>query len=248
MIQPRPPMGVDAVLFDIDDTLIQTRAAWIGTMAAIADRYLPALPPGGAQELAIKWREDPNGHFARYAAGELSYLEQRRLRANEMHVAYGGEELDQAGFAEWDKVFDTAFRAGFIAHPDAVEALAALSDAGIPFGAASNGPVAYQADKLAVAGLDVPMLVGIDTLGVGKPAKEFFLEGCRRLGTEPARTVYVGDEFYIDAVAARDAGLRALWVDRPGHRRDDLTDTQVLEADFPSMASLDGLLDILMEL
>ena len=60
-----------------------------------------------------------------------------------------------------------------------------------------------------------------------------FLEACRRLGTAPSRTVYVGDELDIDARAALAAGLHAVWIDRPGARRGGayLEDPAVAAAD-----------------
>jgi putative hydrolase of the HAD superfamily len=63
------------------------------------------------------------------------------------------------------------------------------------------------------------MLVGVDTFGYGKPAPEVFLAGCERLGTDPGRTVYVGDELDVDAAGAASAGLIGVWLDRPGTRR-----------------------------
>lgn len=63
------------------------------------------------------------------------------------------------------------------------------------------------------------MLVGVDTLGIGKPDPQVFVEACRRLGTEPDRTIYIGDELDIDARAAIETGLHGVWLDRPGTRR-----------------------------
>jgi putative hydrolase of the HAD superfamily len=60
------------------------------------------------------------------------------------------------------------------------------------------------------------VLVGVDTLGVGKPDPRVFAEACRRLGTAPGRTAYVGDELDVDARAATAAGLLGIWLDRPG--------------------------------
>ncbi|MDF2808213.1 MAG: haloacid dehalogenase, partial [Cellulosimicrobium sp.] len=53
----------------------------------------------------------------------------------------------------------------------------------------------------------------------GKPDPRVFAEACARLGTDPARTAYVGDELDVDARAARAAGLVGVWLDRPGTRR-----------------------------
>ena len=85
-------------------------------------------------------------------------------------------------------------------------------------GALTNAATEYQVRKLTRAGLaaDVPLLVGVDTLGFGKPDPRVFAEACRRLGTEPGRTAYVGDELDVDARAATAAGLRGVWLARPG--------------------------------
>ena len=36
------------------------------------------------------------------------------------------------------------------------------------------------------------------------------------MGSEPARTAYVGDDLVVDALAAREAGLAGIWLDRRG--------------------------------
>ena len=66
---------------------------------------------------------------------------------------------------------------------------------------------------------EVPLLVSLDTFGVGKPDPRVFLEACRLLGTDPAQTLYVGDELDTDGLGAVAAGLRWVWLDRPGARR-----------------------------
>ena len=84
----------------------------------------------------------------------------------------------------------------------------------------TNAATDLQERKLKAAGLaDLPVLVGVDTFGFGKPDPRVFLEGARRLGTEPSRTAYMGDEPAVDALAARQAHLTGVWLDRAGHRR-----------------------------
>ena len=212
---------VDGILFDIDDTLVDTRGAFGTALATIARRYLPGVPPDRDADLVTFWRADVNDHFGRYTRGEIGQVEQRMARANELHEKFGGPVLDDAGFAAWDEVFDGGFRAAWSSHDDVDEVLDRLVTAGLHVGALTNAAVAYQADKLERTGLAdrVPLLVGLDTLGFGKPDPRVFLEACRLLGTAPARTAYVGDELDIDARAALDAGLVGIWLDRPGGRR-----------------------------
>lgn len=104
---------------------------------------------------------------------------------------------------------------------DGVEPLlAALEAAGTRWGIVTNKPE-YLAREV-VAGLGwgqrCAVLVGGDTFPEKKPHPMPLLEAARRLGTEPARCVYVGDD-ERDVVAARGAGMpsiAALW----GYRLD----------------------------
>ena len=213
--------AVQGILFDIDDTLVDTRGAFGSALAAIARQYLPDVPADRDVEILTFWRADANDHFGRYTRGEVSVRDQRKARANELHDEFGGPVLDDDGFAAWDAVFDSTFRAAWSAHEDVSAVLARILDAGLHVGALTNAAFAYQADKLERTGLSgrVPLLVTVDTLGFGKPDPRVFVEACRRLGTDPARTAYVGDELDVDARAAVAAGLVGIWLDRPGARR-----------------------------
>ncbi len=211
---------VEGVLFDIDDTLVDTRGAFAEALEAVREAYLPHLADGAADALLDAWRADSGGHYRSYTRGEISYRAQRVARANALHAEFGGPALDDDGFAAWDAVFEAGFEAAWAAHADARASLDALRATGTALGALSNAAVGYQTGKLAATGMaELPVLVGVDTLGVGKPDPRVFLEACRRLGTDPARTVYVGDELDIDAVAAARVGLVGVWLDRPGPRR-----------------------------
>ncbi|WP_370502926.1 HAD hydrolase-like protein [Cellulomonas sp. ICMP 17802] len=68
-----------------------------------------------------------------------------------------------------------------------------------------------------------------------------FAEACSRLGINPARTAYVGDELDVDAAAARAAGLVGVWLDRPGGRRIPIGDDEIAAADVLVVRSLDEL-------
>lgn len=231
---------VDGVLFDIDDTLVDTRGAFSTALATIARLYLPHLPAGRDDEILAFWRADANGHFSRYTRGEVSVREQRMSRANELHDEFGGAVLDDDGFTAWDAVFDASFRSAWTAHDDVPAVLEQILDAGLRVGALTNAAFAYQADKLERTGLAdrVPLLVAVDTLGFGKPDPRVFAEACRRLGTDPARTAYVGDELDVDAAAARRAGLVGVWLDRPGARRVPVGDAEIAAAGVVVIASM----------
>ncbi|WP_418276389.1 HAD family hydrolase [Isoptericola jiangsuensis] len=232
MTQPRPGVldaasgyRVDGVLLDVDDTLVDTRGAFARALDAVADAHLPADVDRAA--LLDHWRSDPGQFYARFTRGETDVRTQRRLRADLMHRTFGGSPVDEAAFSAWDELFWGTFERSWTSFDDAAALLAALRSAGIAVGVVTNAQVELQERKLAAAGLDVPVLVGVDTLGYGKPHPDVFVEGARLLGTAPARTAYVGDEPRIDALGAHDAGLVGVWLDRPGARRSTEQDVDV---------------------
>ena len=204
------------VLLDIDDTLVDTRGAFRHALGVVAEQYLP----GGydVEELTTHWRTDVSGWYRAHARGEITHREQRKLRANELHAAFGGQQLDDSAYGEWDSIFEAAFKDGWRRHPDADVLLDTLDRCGFEYGAVSNADSSYQELKLERCGLGrVRMLVGTDKFGVGKPDARVFLEGARMMGLAPSSVVYVGDEKDIDAAAAVRAGLAmGIWLDRPG--------------------------------
>ena len=234
---------VDGVLFDVDDTLVDTKAAFGSALATTSAAYLPDLPPERRVEVLAHWRADANGYYRRYTRGAMGYRAQRMARANDLHDAFGGPALDEAAFEEWDAVFEQGFREAWVAHDDAAHVVRELLEAGVAVGALSNASVAYQNLKLERVGLadSVPMLVGVDTLGFGKPDARVFHEACARLGTDPARTAYVGDELDIDAVAACEAGLVGVWLDRSTTRRPTKVGDLVVTAGVVVVQGLDEL-------
>lgn len=58
------------------------------------------------------------------------------------------------------------------------------------------------------------VLLCSDRLGCQKPDPSAFLTACAALDLPPAEVAYVGDRLDVDAVGARDAGLRGIWIDR----------------------------------
>lgn len=56
--------------------------------------------------------------------------------------------------------------------------------------------------------------VGLEELPAAKPHPDAFLTACSAIGVQPHEALYVGDEPITDAAAAREAGLRSIWLDR----------------------------------
>jgi putative hydrolase of the HAD superfamily len=228
---------VDGVLLDVDDTLVDTRAAFAAAMDHVFGAWLPHLDDDRRRAALRHWVLDADGRFRAFTRGELTFVEQRRLRAEALHAAFDGPELDDVRYRRWDAGYEEATRAAWRALPDGVALLRTLRDRSVPFGALTNMSAAYQREKLTAVGLgDVPLLVTTDDLGRGKPDPAVFRLGCDRLGLPPGQVAYVGDELDLDARAARDAGLVGVWVDRHG--------SGLVPDDVPSVRLLSELPDV----
>ena len=242
----RSRTAVAGVLLDVDDTLVDTRAAFREALTGVLSTWMPHLDAAGREDAVLHWAHDRTGSFRRFTRGELSMAEQRRIRVADLHLAFGGPAVDDDTFATWDAAYETAFRRAWSANQDGVRLLDRLQRLGLPFGAVTNLHAAYQEEKLAAVGLGhVRVLGSLDTVGVGKPDPRIFLAGCAALGVEPGRVAYVGDERDIDAVAAASAGLVGVWLDRfPEVGRGETLDAAGLPPRITSLDRLDDVLDL----
>ncbi|RAN73518.1 hypothetical protein B5P43_30565 [Bacillus sp. SRB_336] len=208
---------VRGVLFDIDDTLVDLHAAMKDAMIAASRPLLPDFGAADWDGFAELYMADAERYYDRYVAGEFTFSEQRGLRARAVFTHFGTPGFDAVAEQEWVAEFERAQPGSIKAYADVVPALDALDAAGIPYGAVSNNVHDYQRAKLDHAGLQrISILVGIDTVNAAKPEPQVFWEGCRLLGTAPAETLYVGDNYLIDGEGSAAAGLQAVWLDRKG--------------------------------
>jgi putative hydrolase of the HAD superfamily len=235
---------VAGALIDIDDTLLDNKSAIRHAISRIAAAYLPS--DTDIDEAAAFFRADRHGRYRAFSRGEIDSRTQRKLRAEDLHAHFGGPAFaDDDAMTTWIREFDDAYRDGWQVHVDALPFLATLDALGLPYGVLSKARRAQQVAKMAKVGLaHIPLLVCVDDFGFGKPDPRVFEEACRLLGTEPSETLYVGDEFDIDAAAAVHAGLIGVWLDRPG-AWEMRSDDEVTAAGVTRIGSLKELASLL---
>ncbi len=214
-------MTADALLLDLDGTLLRTGDAIVHAGVAAMAAAWPDLDPRVYRDAAERYRHDSGGYFARYAAGGSTYDEMRRDRfaraAHEM-----GLPDDEGASRRHGEVFLREFRRLYTdparLYPDALPMLDRFARAGARVGLLTNSSDELTRAKLGGLGLAerFDAVVTRDTLGFGKPDPRAFHHACKELGSAPEQTTYVGDELRTDALGARDAGLRGVWLSRPG--------------------------------
>lgn len=208
---------VRGVLFDIDETLVDLRAAMGTTLQGVSARELAHFTAADWDAYSHLFAADPQGHYDAYLAGHLGFADQRVLRVQHAREQSGLAPLDSDAARVWNEAYEEMLPLHFRAFDDVVPLLNELDARGIPYGAVSNNVHDYQRAKLDAAGLQrITVLVGTDTVGVAKPDPAIFLEGVRLLGTDPAQTLYIGDNLRVDAEGSAAAGLQGVWLDRAG--------------------------------
>ncbi|GGN12823.1 hydrolase [Streptomyces fuscichromogenes] len=204
---------IRAVVWDVDDTLFDyTSADREGMRAHLAAEGLLA-GWGSAEAALVRWREITDQQWARFAAGELSFEDQRRDRVRVFLAA----ELTDAEADDWFRRYLTHYEAVWTLFPDVLPALDALA-AGYRHAVLSNSSLHVQDRKLRTLGVyeRFEAVLCAAELGVSKPAPGAFLAACEALELAPHEVAYVGDHPEIDGRGAADAGLLSVWIDRHG--------------------------------
>jgi sugar-phosphatase len=161
------PRAVDAVLFDMDGTLVDSGAAVEASWTEFANEH--GLDP--AEVIASVHGVRAAESIARYLPAADVPAATRRLLDRELTL------LD-----------------GVVAIAGAVELLAELPGAGVPVAIVTSAPRDLALARLGAAGVPVPpTLVTAEDVDHGKPAPDCYLEGARRLAADPVRCLVFED-------------------------------------------------------
>jgi putative hydrolase of the HAD superfamily len=211
-------MVIDAVLFDLDDTLVNHRGAAAQAVKQMVSRF--SAPGRSESELLVAWSASEGVHMAEYLNGECSFDEQRRRRLRDFFPLLGLQTtLDDVEMDAWFTAnYLSDYEAAWRSFPDARGCIRRLggSTRSVMTGVITNGDPDQQRSKLIRVGL-LPWIGPVLTpaeLGFAKPHPSSFLEACHRLEVSPHRTVFVGDSLSVDARGATSAGLVGVWLDR----------------------------------
>jgi putative hydrolase of the HAD superfamily len=203
-----------AVIFDIDDTLLDYRDGSARGLRAYLRQLDPRLDTAAVRLL---WDRVSQRYYRQFLEGELSFAEQRRRRVREfchcLGLPLGSADADAD---EWMAGYSRCFDAALGAVPGAEHVLSELTARGLILGALSNGSQAEQRRKLTNVGLMTwfQALTCADTAGAAKPDPLIFRSACSELAVTPSQAVYVGDQLDVDARAADRAGLHGVWFNR----------------------------------
>lgn len=212
---------VKAVFFDAADTLFFVRGGVGSVYFEVARRYAPYLSPfqiGKAFEMAFSTA--PPLAFPGKSAAERRELEKRwwydvvRRVFNDAGMFEGFDDF-------FDELFET-FRCGaWELFPDTREVLEELKGKGFTLSVVSNfdSRIYDVMDKLGIAGFFDSFFISSE-VGYAKPSREIFLLTVESLSLKACECLHVGDSLENDYWGAKNAGLKALLLDRDGKHGD----------------------------
>jgi putative hydrolase of the HAD superfamily len=201
-----------AIVFDLDDTLFNTRRYTCSAFAAVAAHLARRCGLNRARTIAIL-------RSALDADGGPGLECDRLIAACGLPAEWLPELVAVA------RGHQPALRLPVVSS----RVLATLRPSW-KIGILTNGVPAVQAAKVRALALaarvDAVVYASEHGTGVGKPEREPFDEVSKRLGVEPSRTVFVGDDEVRDVAGASAVGMRTIRSIAWTHRQSPPPDTR----------------------
>jgi putative hydrolase of the HAD superfamily len=235
---------LEAILFDLDETLIPEEKAVARAFRATADAAAPWLGGVDPERFAHLsrviakrlWHELPTHEYCHSVGisseeglwatfdGEAPNREllrrhsaayRRNTWAAALHAVGARVAPDRVRILS--EVFGRSRREGCRPFPHVVPTMKALSRR-YKLGIVTNGPACLQREKLKLSRLQhfFPAVIISGEIGIGKPEPEVFQRAVFELKTDVRRTIMIGDNLERDVHAATRAGIGAAVAMRVG--------------------------------
>lgn len=188
-----------AVIFDIDDTLVDRNTAFLRLCHYLIDKYSVLYP------YSIS-RDDLINYMIEIDAGGYGGLINFIPKLNKVwQLPVTSQEFIQERNAIFGK-----FTVPFPETHNVLEYMKARYKLGV----ITNGYSAVQREKIRVAQLEgyFEDIIVSEEAGIAKPDRRIFLLSCSNLGVKPEEAVYVGDYYPNDIAGALSANITPIWI------------------------------------
>jgi HAD superfamily hydrolase (TIGR01549 family) len=208
---------IKAVLFDLDDTLFDHLYSTRQGLLAICEVY-SILQRHPIDELFATYMSLLDEVHLRVLKGELTTEEARIVRFRRFFELYAAEIEDILVVANHAA---TLHRTTYQNNRQVVSGVRPLLEylhGKVKIGIVTNNLLEEQRDKLRHLRLEslIDELVTSEETGFIKPDPGIFRVALERLAVQASETVMIGDSWNSDILGARQAGIRAIWLNRYG--------------------------------
>ncbi len=190
----------DAIIFDLDGTLLDRNAVFVKVARDFYDAYLRnRVPHTRDQAVAMMVEWDGDGYTNR------EWMRSQWLK----HWPDTG--LDTHSLETW---YRSAMVRNIQPDSEIIDYLTKLNRHQMPWGIVTNGPLT-QRDKCKSAGLTqiAPFIIVSDEVGYYKPDPRIFRDALNATGlTSPENVIFVGDNPVADIDGAKRFGMMAAWL------------------------------------
>jgi YjjG family noncanonical pyrimidine nucleotidase len=228
---------IKAVLFDIDDTLFDRRAAQQHVFSEFRKKYAELFESANDYMLATVFYEADRLAGEYYFAGHASEsIYEKRF---DLFLTMMGLETDYA--REMAEFYLNLYYEIGLQVDDAVTVVKQLAKK-YELGVVSNGLTKTQHNKLKSLGLSdlFGCILISEEIGILKPEAKIFWQAAEKLGCQGDECLYVGNSYNGDVVGAKEAGMLACWFNPQKTHPAQMT----IQPDY-EIARLDELLEIL---
>jgi putative hydrolase of the HAD superfamily len=198
---------IKAVVFDVDNTLIDRRIAFKRLCDYLIDKYSPLYPYEGTREDLIQYLIEIDGDGYGGLHNFIPKLKNWKLPLTtedfikERNAVFGKLSVPMPELYEVLNYLKTKYKLGII----------------------TNGYSSVQRDKIETVGItgyfDDIIVSGEEDFA--KPDPRIFRLSCRNLGVQPKETVFVGDYYPNDIVGAISAKIMPIWItDNPDEHKE----------------------------
>lgn len=190
-----------AVLFDLDNTLMDRNGALLHYIALFAEHFAPQIDGmTQAQVETIFVEADGGGYTPKPVALEKvrqSLRWKRRPSLDEIQVHY-----------------HEAYPNCALEMPGAKKTLSTFRERGLKTGIITNGTTRTQNIKIDLLGFRslIDMAIVSETVGVKKPDARIFAQALAGIQSAANEAIFVGDHPQNDVLGAHAAGMHAVWM------------------------------------
>jgi len=213
-----PPPTPKAILFDLDDTILDTTDSATRVWQMTAREFAPrlGLTPEAIETVMSRIRDWYWSDPQRNAIGRLD-LDKARADVADLSLKELG--IDDAKLAQQYADFYTLHRIDAMRpFPGAIQTLQHFRGHGIAMALLTNGKAQTQRRKVELFELE-PYFNAVlieGEFGCGKPDERIFREALAACRAEPHEAWCVGDNLQWEVAAPQAMGMQGIWVDWQG--------------------------------